>query len=203
MSTTQHHPTELRAVMFLRRFGLGHNRLRRASDRAESFLLLAVMFAGLLLVPVAAAVGTSIAHSFEQTAAQRRAELTSVQAHTLEDTAVAVPAAPGQLATRVRVGWDDEYGFPHEAWANVVIGSKAGSTVTVWLDRTGAVVPAPRQPADSQALGAGAGLVMVMVGWPLLWVAFRLLRLPLDRRRARAWEREWAEIAPRWKKSQS
>jgi hypothetical protein len=85
----------------------------------------------------------------------------------------------------------------------VVIGSKAGSAVTVWLDRTGAVVAPPRQPADSQALGAAVGMVMVMAGWPLLWVSFRLLRMPLDRRRARAWEREWAEIAPRWKKSQS
>lgn len=202
MNTTEQRRSEQWVVMQLRRLGFGRNQLRRGVDRAEALLLFAVLMAGLLLVPVAAALGTSISSSAEQSAALRRAELRSVAAHTLEDTAVAVPAAPGQLASRVRVGWTDELGFPHEGWANVVIGTKAGSPVTVWLDQSGAVVPAPRQPADSQALGAAVGMVTVMLGWPLLWLGFRLLRLPLDRRRARAWEREWAEVAPRWRKTQ-
>lgn len=202
MNTTEQRRSEQWVVMQLRRHGFGRNRLRRGVDRAEALMLFAVMVAGLLLVPAAAALGTSISNSAEHSAAQRRAELRSVAAHTLQDTAVAVPAAPGQLASRVRVGWTDEIGVPREGWADVVIGTKAGSAVTIWLDRSGAVVAAPRQPADSVALGAAAGMITVMLGWPLLWLAFRLLRIPLNRRRDRAWEREWAETAPRWKKSQ-
>lgn len=202
MNTTQQRHAELWVLMQFRRLGFGRNHLRRGVDRAEALLLLGVLFAGLLLVPVAAAFGTWVSSSSEQGAAQRRAELRSAQAATLEDTTMAVPVGPGQTATRVRVRWTDEMGVPHEGQTNVVVGTKAGSPVTVWLDRTGAIVAPPRQPQDSAALGAGAGMLLVMIGWPLLGGVFRLLRVPLDRSRYRAWEREWAETAPRWKKSQ-
>ena len=202
MNTIQQRPTELWVLMQLRRLGFGRNKLRRGVDRTEALLLFAMLVVGLLLVPAAAAFGTWVSSASEQSASQRRAELRSVQAETLEDTVMAVPVGPGQAASRARVRWTDELGVPHEGRTNVVVGTKAGSPVTVWLDRTGAIVPPPRQPQDSAALGAGAGMLVVMVGWPLLWGLFRLLRVPLDRSRSRAWEREWAEIAPRWKKSQ-
>jgi hypothetical protein len=202
MSSTDQRRSELWALMQLRRLDLRHNPLRRRVDRTESLLLSAMLFAALLLVPAAAALGTAIADASERSATQRRAELRPVQARTLEDTASAVPSVPGQMASRVRVGWTDEAGLPREARSDVVIGTKAGTAVTIWLDRAGAVSPAPRQPADSAALGAAAGLTAVMLGWPSLWGLFRLARIPLDRKRARDWEREWAEISPRWKRSQ-
>lgn len=202
MSTAEQRRTELWAVMQLRRLDLRRNPLRRRVDRTESLLLLATLFAALLLVPAAAALGTAVASASEESAAARRAELRPIQARTLEDTASAVPSAPGQIASRVRATWTDESGFPREARTDVVIGTKGGSAVTIWLDPAGAVAVPPRQPADSAALGAGAGIIAVMLGWPLLRGLFRLLRVPLDRKRARDWEREWTEISPRGKASQ-
>lgn len=201
MNTEKQHRTEPWILMQLRRFG-GGNPLRRGVDRMESLLLLGTVLAALLAIPAAAILGTAVRNSSEHSAAQRRAELWSVQARTLEDTRSAVPAAPGQLTSGVRAAWVDEDGFPQEGRAHVVIGTKAGSEVTVWLDRSGAVVPAPRLPADSAAFGVAAGLSALMLGWPLLWGLFRLASVPLDRRRSADWEREWAATAPRWTQSQ-
>jgi hypothetical protein len=197
MSTTRQRRGELSVLMQLRRLGFGRNPLRRRVDRLESALLLGVLVAALLAIPAAAALGTTIRNRAEHTAAQQRAELHPVQARTLENTAKAVPSARGQIATPVRVIWFDALGSPQEGWADVLIGTKAGTELTIWLDRTGARARAPRESADSAALGVAAGVTMPMLVWPLLWGLFRLARLPLDRRRAQEWAREWEQVSPR------
>lgn len=201
MSGEKQHRSEQWVLMQVRRLG-GPNPLRRGVDRMESLLLLVTILAALLAIPAAAMVGSAVRNASEHSAAERRAELRSVQARTLEDTPSAVPVVPGQVNSGVRAGWVDEAGIPREGRVHVVIGTKAGSEVTVWLDRSGAVVPPPRLPADSAAFGAAAGLTFLMLGWPLLWGLFRLARIPLDRRRAAELDREWAETSPRWTQSQ-
>jgi len=201
MSTTHRRPAAWVQMQF-RRLGFGGNPLRRGVDRVESVLALGTVLLALLAIPAAAALGTTIRNVSEQTAAQRRAELHPVQARTLEDTRTAVPAAPGQVGSRVGVAWVDEAGFPQVGRTDVVIGTRAGTEVTIWLDRHGSIAIPPRQPADSTALGAAAGLTAVMVAWPLLWALFRVARIPLDRRRSRDWAQEWKQVAPRWKRTQ-
>jgi len=202
MGTNPERRLEFSVLMLLRRFGFGRNPLRRRVDRVESAVLLGVLVAGLLVVPGAAALGTTIRNRFEHAATQRRAELHSVQARTLEKTAQAVPAGRGQVATRVRVQWHDASGSPHEGRADVLIGTEAGSALTIWLDRFGAIAPAPREPADSVALGVATGFTVPMVVWPLLWGLFRIARRILGRRRADGWEREWEQVAPRWTRTE-
>jgi hypothetical protein len=202
MSTTHRRPAELWVLMQFRRLGFGGNPLRRGADRVESVLVLGTVLLALLAVPAAAALGTAVRNASEHSAAQRRAELHQVQARTVEDTPTAVPVAPGQVGSRVRVAWVDEAGFPQEGRTDVVIGTNAGTEVTIWLDRHGSIGAPPRQPADNTALGAAAGLTAVMLAWPLLWGLFRLARIPLDRRRARDWAREWEQVAPRWKRTE-
>ncbi|MFG1817688.1 hypothetical protein ACGFIF_28290 [Kribbella sp. NPDC049174] len=202
MSTMQQRRGELWLLMLLRRLGFGRNPLRRRVDRIESALLLGAVVAGLLVVPAAAALGTTIHDRAEHTAAQQRAQLRSVQARTLETTAEVVPSTPGQVVSSVRVSWLDRSGSPQVGWADVVIGTKAGTELTIWLDRSGAITRAPREPGDSAALGAAAGLTLPMLAWPFLFGLFRLARRPLDRRRTEDWAREWEQVSPRWTRPQ-
>ena len=85
----------------------------------------------------------------------------------------------------------------------MTIGTKAGTELPIWLDRSGAMARAPRDPADSVALGSAAGLTLPMLAWPMLWATFRLARRPLDRRRAQDWAREWEQVSPRWTRPQT
>ena len=59
MSSIHQHRPELFVAMQLRRFGFGCNPLRRNVDRLESALLVAILGAGLLMIPAAAALGTA------------------------------------------------------------------------------------------------------------------------------------------------
>jgi hypothetical protein len=127
MSATHQRQGELWVLMLLRRLGFGRNPLRRKEDRVESALLLSALVAGLLVIPAAAALGTTVRDRAEQTAAQQRAELHPVQARTLEDTADVVPASLGRSVTRVRVMWFDRSGSRQEGWSAVVIGTRAGT----------------------------------------------------------------------------
>jgi hypothetical protein len=198
MSTGKQRSGELWALMQARRLGFGRNPLRRWSDRAEITLLWCALITALLLVPVGAAVGTSVRNSLNASAAQQRALLHEVRARTLESTEGMVPSAPGDVLARAGVSYTDPQGVDREGTASVVMGTKAGAEVTIWLDRSGNIVTAPRSGADSAAFGAGAGISSVLGSWLLLWGLFGLARLPLNRRRVREWDAEWQTVAPRW-----
>jgi len=203
MNTVHQRRSELWVLMQARRLGIGRNPLRRGSDRIEALLFWSALLLALLVVPVAAAVGTSVSAASERSAAQQRAVLRQVEAHTLEDGGPLYPSTPGQAGVRVRVGWQDELGVPHEGRTIVANGTKIGSVVTIWLERTGEIAKPPRQSTDSSAIGGLVGITTVMTGWLLLAALFWLVRVPLDRRRAAAWEREWAEVSPRWRSNQN
>lgn len=182
----------------LHRFGFGRNPLRRRADRLESAVLLAALLVAVLTIPVAVVLGTTVRDHQEAAAAELRAGLQQVTAQTLEDTATLVPTAPGQIASEVRIAWVDATGAPREGRADVLIGTRAGTELTIWLDRSGAVHRAPRESADSTALGASAGTGLLMLVWMIAWGLYRLARLSLDRRRAEAWTVEWEQVASRW-----
>ena len=160
------------------------------------------LIVALLMVPFAAGIGVSVRDVSEVTASAQRAALHQVQAVTLDDSARAIPVAPGEALSRVRVRYADAQGAPREAIAAVAIGTPTGTQVSIWLNDSGQAVTGPRTPADSALLGAWSGVFTLLVLWFALWVVLRVLRVPLDRRRAREWDDRWQEIAPRWIRGQ-
>jgi hypothetical protein len=193
---------ELFVMMQLRLLGLGRNPLRRRVDRLEAALIMLALLAALLAVPAAAALGTTIRDRVDHSTAEDRAEVHPVHARTLDNTAEAFPASPGLAMTAARVEWFDASGSAHEGKADVLIGTKAGTDLTIWLDRSGAITRVPRSLGDGTPLGLAAGLVLPLLVWPLLFVLFRFVRRPLDTRRALAWAREWEQVAARWTRPQ-
>jgi hypothetical protein len=202
MSTVKHRSGELWVLGQARRLGVGKNPLRRRSDRIEAVVLWCGLVVALLLIPVAAAVGTGVGNASAESAARQRAVLHEVKATTLQDTANAVPSAPGDVLSRAMVSYVDANGVAREGMTSVVIGTKAGDEVTIWLDRSGNIVPTPRSGADSSTFGGTVGFLTLTGSWLLLWGLVRLARVPLDRRRAYDWESEWRSVAPRWLRGQ-
>jgi hypothetical protein len=202
MGAAKQRSGELWVLMQTRRLGFGRNPLRRRVDRIEAALLWCALILALLLVPIGSAVGTSYRNASDATAARQRALLHEVQARTLEGTEFEAPTAPGEVLARVQVGYVDQHGVAREGTTSVVIGTKAGVDVPVWLDQTGQITTAPRTSGDSAALGSTIGVLTITGSWLLLWIAFLLARIPLDRRRARAWDTEWRSVATRWTRGQ-
>jgi len=153
MSTVMHRSAELWVLMQARRLGFGRNSLRRPSDRIETALLWCALIAALLMIPVGAAVGRSLQTFLDASAARQRASLHEVQGKTLEGSDRGVPAVPGAALPMVRVSYVDLQGVERVGMRSVVIGTKAGAAVPVWLDQSGNIVTTPRSKSDSAALG--------------------------------------------------
>lgn len=184
----------------LRRLGLDHNAMRRRSDRVESTVLVAVLLLGLLAVPVAAAVASSVAGRTGAVAAAVDARTTPVTARTLADATGSTAPGGTLVPVRVPVGWSRD-GVPYRARTWVPQGTRAGTAVVVRVDATGDVVEGPTA-GDAVGVAAAAGIGVLVSAWALLLTVLVATRLLLDRTRMRAWGAEWEEIEPPWRREQ-
>lgn len=171
------------------------NPLRRRSDRVETWIVLTTWVVALAGGPLA---GNAAGSAMQDGLAARRAAVHAVSAVLTED-ADAAPAVTedgigGTVHAKVR--WTASDGSVHTGLARIASGRAKGSPVTVWIDRQGDLVRAPLT-ADQAGFQSALTAVLVAVGTGA--AAFgcgRLARLPLDRRRMRDWETEWARVAP-------
>ncbi|WP_329000990.1 hypothetical protein OHA18_41985 [Kribbella sp. NBC_00709] len=202
MSAAKQRHEDSWVLMQARRLGFGRNHLRRRADRVEASMLWVTLVAALLMIGVGAAIGANLRNAGDAAAARQRSALHQVIAYTEESTEHQPPPALGAALPLVRVSYTDQHGTAREGITPVVIGTKADVAVTVWLDRTGSITAAPRSHADSVAYGSTIAFVVVIGSWLVLWTAFRLACIPLNRRRAQAWDAEWLDVAPRWHRGQ-
>lgn len=202
MSTAKRPHGERWVLRQARRLGFGRSQLRRRADRVEAGMLWVTLVAALVMVAVGAAIGTNLRNAGDAAAARQRAVLHEVTAHTLESTEHQPPPALGEALPLVRVSYVDQHGNAREGITTVMIGTKTGAAVAVWLDQAGRMTAAPHSPADSAAYGSTIGFLVVTGSWLVLWGAFRLACIPLNRRRAQAWDADWLAVAPRWLRGQ-
>jgi hypothetical protein len=187
-----------------RRLGLDHNPLRRRSDVIEGWLLPLTIVMFLLLAPLAAGLtglrvqaGNAAAHRAEQTWRQV--------------PAVLLKAAPGPMMSdngaNAWLVWTPARwvagGRSRTGNVPAPSGTKAGSTVRVWVDRTGAVQVPPMTAAraDDRVVIAMAfalaALATFLAGLALV------VRKVLDRRRLAEWEAAWLSVGPQWSRHSS
>jgi hypothetical protein len=169
------------------RQALSRNALTRFSDRLEAASVLLILLVVLVAVPVAV-------HTAGRTQASQLAEIAAQhgRSHTVQAVATGQNVAQASRSQRsiVKAQWREG----GEVRTTSVVSRSAvpkGTPVTVWLDnRTGDVVEPPRAPSDAAAIAmvVGAGTWLGAVALAALLVA--LVRLLLNRFRARAWERE-------------
>ncbi len=170
------------------------NPLKRPADRVESWLLLG---AWAVTVLVGVTVGLATADSVERGLARERAEWRPVQARLTDHT----PGAPGGERMWAKVGWTAPDGSHRTGQARVSPGSEAGTAVTIWTDRTGRLVTEPATPAQARSRAALAGGLVGASAAIVPFVAGRMLRGRLERRRIEQWGAEWARFGPLWRRT--
>lgn len=187
-----------RIASLARRMGLGHNSLRRPTDRIESAGLVVAVLLALALLPAAIVVGSLCYHHSlvivaTQNAARHQVTATLTQnapTDTDSDGMLTLADAPAQ--------WQWPAGVTHTGQAQTTVGAKAGSTVSIWVDNAGSTIAAPL--TSDQAFGRGVlyGVLAWLAGISLLTGLFALLRWLLVRRELAAWTAEWDRIGPQW-----
>ncbi len=186
-------------VKLSRRLGTDGNPLRRGADKIEAWLTPVAIAVFLALCPVIALGMSAWVHA--DNAAAVRAEQSWHQVK-----GVLLKAAPGPAESDG--GANTWLVWTHARWtfdgktvtgaAPAPAGSRAGSTVTVLLNRVGKVEVPPAGAsqvagfADTATVVALTTLAMLLAG--VAW----LIRRALDRRRLACWESAWLTVGPRW-----
>jgi len=171
-----------------RKLGLDRNPLRRSADRAEAWIRIALVLAFLIGAPLAAWGAGSWAKSVAPTAAH----LQLAGEHRVPATLLrSVPGDSDQWFT-VRFAWvKARFTVPRgpvrTGYVQAPVGSRAGSTVPVWLDRSGRSTAPPLPPSQVR------GWVLMMTVLAPAALALLLLAMMgilghiLDRRRVASW----------------
>lgn len=183
---------DIRRAKLTRLLALDHNELRRRSDRIEAWFRLALIT---VFVPLAV-LGAMAAAQWVHDAGAR--ELRPAP-HVREVTAVLVRGEPagGSAWYLAPARWTAD-GVTQRGYVPALPGAKAGSAVAVWVDAAGRVQRPPLTTAE-----LSARVVLALFAAPLavatgLWLAWRVLRWQLDRRRLARWDEAWSLVGPQW-----
>ena len=192
----QHSPGSSWLRRMLRGLRPDRNPLRRGSDRAETAILGILLAAFLASAPFTAhaAAGWTYATSAREAQAQQSA-FRQVPATLLQ---AATPWGNGQYGAGAGARWRAPDGQLRTGYIFTPGAAAAGSTVLVWVDRSGRLTDSPLQRSQitgrvvlAQVFAVAALAVAVMiVGWAARWA--------LDRGRLAAWDAEWLANGPRW-----
>jgi hypothetical protein len=176
--------------------------LWRACDRVEAALVAGLLAAFLIAAPLLAlfaeqwAYGTSVRAQHAELAARHL-----VPATLLVGASAQTVTCCAEVQPLVRARWTAPDGTDRSGWVPALAGARAGSTVRVWVGRTGGLTGPPL--TDSQvvkrailaAMTAPTAMAIALLGAGVLvhWV--------LGRRRLAAWDAEWRATGPRWTSS--
>jgi hypothetical protein len=184
-----------------RRLGFDRNPLRRRTDRIEAVIRLATLILLLVAVPIITlAVSRQVDHvelrrAHAQQVAER--EVTAVLLRQAPPTGVPDPYTSVQM-TLVLARWQPPGQPVRSGQVPAPAGARAGSTVQVWVDASGAVTS---PPPDHRVIAGDvciAAVVTCLVMSLLVLGSSTLARRALDRRRLRAWDAEWRATGPLW-----
>ncbi|MFF3517623.1 hypothetical protein [Streptomyces sp. NPDC002573] len=152
----------------------------------------------MLLLPLTGWIaGSAVYGHYSQLRAAQLAERHAVTAQLMSDAQVGGDGFTDQARPRARVQWEDRQGL-HVTVAPVGTWQRKGSTATVWLDTRGNIAAAPVTRDRAATAGVCAGLATAAGLAALAGVAWKGVRVSLDRRRFAQWDREWELVEPRW-----
>lgn len=174
------------------------NALRRGTDVAEAVIKAGLLAVFLALAPVLVMTAVHLTHT--ATTRTMRAEHSSWR----RLHAILLGTAPYVIAYGLAAGvpvearWTLPDGSRRTGEVTAPPGTRAGSTVAVWIDRSGKPTgpPLPRSAVAARE-SLAAALTVIALALVLAYCG-TVTRRMLDRRRLGAWERDWAATEPRW-----
>ena len=173
---------------------------RRVTDRVEDAVAWALLACALFVVAVGVVTGIAVYAASVQRASVEAAERAPTTAVLVQDVPTVPVTNPTIGRMPVAATWRDADGVVHTGVVDAGVGLVAGAEVPVWVDRSGAVVPAPMSALDAEAVGFGAGVVVVLTGGAVLAWIWWVVRRAAAVRNAANWEREWARVGPAWRR---
>jgi hypothetical protein len=173
---------------------LGRNELRRAADRIETAVIVSLVAAFLTAAVAAACIAVHL-YQYEHTAAAGLRP------------AVAVLSQPGPVPTTPAAAVAARWRLPNDTkrsgtlttvTAPAIYDAPAGSSVQIWLDRSGEPQAPPPSPEGMILSAVLAGITATVGASVVLILCYIFCRTVLDRHRLAGWESAWAAIGPRW-----
>lgn len=190
-----------RLTCCVRWLGFDRNPLRRRTDRIEAAIRLATIILLLAAIPIIViAAGRQADHlALRRAQAQEAAEhqVTAVLLRQAPPAGIPDPYTSVQM-TYALARWQLPGQSPRSGQILAPVGTRAGGTVTVWIDASGAVTSPPPDHRDIAGDVTIAAMVAGLVTSLLVLASNALARRVLDRGRLRAWDAEWRATGPLW-----
>jgi len=178
---------------------LGSGPLKRSTDRIQVLARVLLVLTVLMAVPIALAVATATGSSIRSVADAEAASRHQVSATLVED-AVAPPMSDAEhavMSAKVDATWSGATGIRRGA-VRAPAAAKAGSTVDIWVDDSGALTTAPMdgsQVVGQTVIASLATFAGISAAAGLGYVT--ICRL-LERGRMRRWGHDWSVVEPVW-----
>src|SRR4051794_27904763 len=136
----------------------------------------------IMSIPIALAVATATHSQARLEAAAQYAERHRASARLLEDVPLTSRGSDNiQTTARAEAVWTGPTGMEQKGLVTVPAGTRAGSTVPIWLDRDGRRTERPLSKGDIVGRTVGHVVVTLLVLSMLEFAAYASLRTALDR----------------------
>jgi hypothetical protein len=175
---------------------------RRWTDRVEDATAWVLLAAGLLVVLLGCLFGIGVHDRLADRARVEAADRTVVDATLLAPSPVVASDSTSSAPLLTAATWRDRSGATHTGVVAAQQGLPAGSTVPIWVDGSGAAVPAPTSGGDALQLATITAAITVSVGSIVLAALWCLVRRVTLRYNGVAWEREWREVSAVWSRGE-
>ena len=167
---------------------LGRDPLVRTTDRIQALVLVLAVVVSLLAAPIAAAVVyDSSRHIYAEQAHTR---------HTVTATVTDVPVSQQILrtgTTTVSARWTAA-GTEHTGTVKTQSTAKTGDPVEIWVDNTGAQVPAPTPTSRAAVEAATGALVIWICVAAIAATVFTVTRAVCDRIHFTRWQHDFEHL---------
>jgi len=171
---------------------------RRTTDRIEDMVAWILVAAGLLVVLLSVTVGVRVHDQLVERGRVESAMRTPATARLLSGSTVIDAGNAGSSTVMVRATWQDRSGSPRTGIVAAPRGLHIDSTMAIWIDASGAQVPAPTSAQAAELSGVIAGGVALGVGLGLLVGVWALVRRATLAANCARWQEEWHDVAPLW-----
>jgi hypothetical protein len=168
---------------------------RRRSDRLADLVAWVVCAMALVALGAALVVGLGVHGDLAARAAAEARARTPVSVVLAEDVPV-VPEAGNRIPADVR--WTGRDGIERTGRTEVTAPKHAGDEIDAWATADGRLARAPLAGSEVVFVSVLSGGALLLLGGLTVAGLGRLAFAGVARLRAAEWEREWAEVEPRW-----